>query len=80
VNGRARAFALAGAGLLLSGCAPRPCVVAANAAIAFDAACASAGLEKSDPELLLACGVNYSRVRAALLASQCRAELEEPKP
>ena len=80
MNGPYRALSALGAALFLVGCAPRPCVATAHAAIAFDAACASAGLEKGDPELLLACGVNYSRVRAALLASKCGAELKERQP
>jgi len=80
MNGLARALAALGVSLVCAGCGPRPCVATAHAAIAFDAACASAGMEKSDPELLLACGVNYSRMRAVILASKCGAELEERKP
>lgn len=79
MNGHApRLVALVCAGLLCLGCRPRPCVATAAAAVALDSACAAAGLEKADPELLAACASQYLTTKRALLAGKCAAEVVTP--
>lgn len=62
-----RVVALVGAGLLF-GCA-HPCEATYHAATALDAACAAAGLETEDPELLLHCASQAIATKRALRSS-----------
>ncbi|NBW18371.1 MAG: hypothetical protein EBR82_61390 [Caulobacteraceae bacterium] len=65
--------AVACVGLLCGGCA-HECKVAYHAATALDAACASAGLATSDPELLLVCASQALSTKRALKSGKCAAE------
>lgn len=71
MNGLARMVAVACAGLLCSGCV-HECEVAYHAATALDAACASAGLATSDPELLVTCATQALTTKRALKAGKCQ--------
>lgn len=71
-----RAFTLACAALLCSGCAPR-CVLADRAAINLNVACAAAGMETVDPILLVRCDSATRDVRRALRDGACAAELAQ---
>lgn len=67
------------AGVMGSGCA-HECKVAYHAATALDLACASAGLETGDPELLLVCASQALATKRALRAGKCSAHLEGVRP
>ena len=67
------------AGVMASGCAHQ-CEVAYHAATALDAACAAAGLETGDPELLVTCAAQALTTKRALRAGQCSAHLGKVKP
>ena len=73
-----RVVAVVGFGLCALGCRPTPCVATAHAAVALDVACGAAGLEKSDPALLVQCATAYATVKGALLAGKCAPELVRP--
>lgn len=74
-----RVVSLVCAGLMASGCA-HECKIAYHAATALDLACASAGLETGDPELLLVCASQALSTKRALRAGKCSAHLEGVKP
>ena len=76
MSGSLRALAVACAGLLCSGCAHR-CVVADRAAIALNVACAAAGVDTSDPILLIECATATHRVKSQLEHGACKAHLDE---
>lgn len=78
MNGRALGMVTAlGLGLLCGGCAPRPCPATAAAAVALDAACASAGVAHKDTALLLVCTTAYASVKRALETGACAVELKK---
>lgn len=76
MNGSLRALALACACLLCGGCVHR-CVVAHRAATALDLACAAAGVDPSDPVLLLECASATHRVKTQLEHGACKVHLDE---
>lgn len=73
-----RMVAVVGFGLCAAGCFPTPCVATSRAAVALDVACGAAGLEKSDPALLIQCATAYASIKGALLTGKCAAELVKP--
>ena len=64
------------AGLLCGGCAHR-CVVADRAAVAANVACAAAGMETSDPALLVRCELATREIRRAIRGGVCGQHVEE---
>lgn len=71
--------AMAGAGLLASGCA-HECELAYEAATAANVACAAAGVATRDPALLLECHTSTVAAHATLRASKCAPHLGKVKP
>jgi hypothetical protein len=79
MNGLVRALAVAGVSVVCAGCYHR-CAVAYHAATALDAACAAAGLETSDPELLMHCATQALTTKRALRHGACAAHVMDLRP
>lgn len=67
------------AGVMAGGCA-HECEAAYHAATALDAACAAAGLETADPELLVHCTTGVLTTKRALKGGKCSAQVAGLKP
>lgn len=74
-----RMVAVVCAGVMVSGCA-HECEVAYHAATALDAACAAAGLETTDPDLLIHCTASVLTTKRALKGGKCSAQVARLKP